>query len=421
MRRLVLILVFVRFCFVAQAQDPEKSWRKAVENYNFQEAVELLDLEIAQLQDSSKLRDLLLQKAACQKSLYKFQDAIETLTDALRISGDDPAAFASLADCHRMNGNNNAAMIFYSLAVQMAPENLYFKMQKAMLHYRMEDYHGTISECRNVLEKDSIHSIMTLVGDCFNKLQIADSALCYYGRAYGKNPADYRTLEKLSGIYLGRKDFDKVARMTSAYLKVDSANVTIAPILGVALHGQARYDESSKVFKWALRQGADKLSGYYYLGLNDMMKEDWLTAYGWFRRASRLDSTDVNLVYYMGYCCTKAMYEYEADSLLNRAEQMLQPDSAMMFKINLTRAEMYTQDGQYSKGVKYYVKAESYGELMPAQIAKVGYAYRLAKNYRKALEYYNRYLTVGKEGSTTWKFVQAEMEFIREEEFMAGE
>jgi tetratricopeptide (TPR) repeat protein len=209
--------------------------------------------------------------------------------------------------------------------------------------------------------------------------------------------------------------------MTSAYLKVDSANVTIAPILGVALHGQARYDESSKVFKWALRQGADKLSGYYYLGLNDMMKEDWLTAYGWFRRASRLDSTDVNLVYYMGYCCTKAMYEYEADSLLNRAEQMLQPDSAMMFKINLTRAEMYTQDGQYSKGVKYYVKAESYGELMPAQIAKVGYAYRLAKNYRKALEYYNRYLTVGKEGSTTWKFVQAEMEFIREEEFMAGE
>ena len=100
---------------------------------------------------------------------------------------------------------------------------------------------------------------------------------------------------------------------------------------------------------------------------------------------------------------------------------MLQPDSAMMFKINLTRAEMYTQDGQYSKGVKYYVKAESYGELMPAQIAKVGYAYRLAKNYRKALEYYNRYLTVGKEGSTTWKFVQAELEFIREEEFMAGE
>ena len=414
-------MVFVRLCFASQAQEVEKSWRKAVENFNYQEAVELLDMEIAQLQDSSKLRDLLLQKAACQKSLYKFSDAIETLTDALRISGEDPVAFASLAECHRLNGNNIAAMIFYSLAVEKAPENTYFRIQKAILHYRMDDYPAAIAESQKVLAKDSIYSIMTLVGDCFNKLQVSDSALWYYDWAYSRNLADYRTLEKLSGIYLGRKDFDKVARMTSAYLKVDSANVTLAPILGVALHGQARYDESSKVFKWALRQGADKLSGYYYLGLNDMMKEDWLTAYGWFRRASRLDSTDVNLVYYMGYCCTKAMYEYDADSLLNRAEQMLQPDSAMMFKINLTRAEMYTQDGQYSKGVKYYVKAESYGELMPAHIAKVGYAYRLAKNYRKALEYYNRYLTVGKEGSTTWKFVQAEMEFIREEEFMAGE
>ena len=421
MRRLVLILVFVRFCFVAQAQDPEKSWRKAVENYNFQEAVELLDLEIAQLQDSSKLRNLLLQKAACQKSLYKFSDAIETLTDALRISGDDPAAFASLADCHRMNGNNNAAMIFYSLAVQMAPENLYFKIQKAMLHYRMEDYHGTISECRNVLEKDSILSIITLVGDCFNKLQIADSALCYYGRAYGKNPADYRTLEKLSGIYLGRKDFDRVARMTSAYLKVDSANVTIAPILGVALHGMGKYDESSEVFKWALRQGADKLSGYYYLGLNDMMKDDCFYAYDWFKKAAQLDSADVNLVYYMGYCRAKTLHVPTAEQLFGKVEQMLAPDSAMLFKVNLSRAEMYMQKQMYDQAVMCYLKAESYGEFVPAQVARLGYAYRLAKNYRKALEYYNRYLTVGKEGSITWKFVQAELEFIREEEFMAGE
>ena len=421
MRRLVLILVFVRFCFVAQAQDPEKSWRKAVENYNFQEAVELLDLEIAQLQDSSKLRNLLLQKAACQKSLYKFSDAIETLTDALRISGDDPAAFASLAECHRLNGNNMAAMIFYSLAVEKAPENTYFRIQKAMLHYRMDDYPAAIAESRKVLAKDSIYSIMTLVGDCFNKLQVADSALWYYDWAYSRNLADYRTLEKLSGIHLGRKDFEKVAKMTSAYLKVDSANVTIAPILGVALHGMGKYDESSEVFKWALRQGADKLSGYYYLGLNDMMKDDCFYAYDWFKKAAQLDSADVNLVYYMGYCRAKTLHVPTAEQLFGKVEQMLAPDSAMLFKVNLSRAEMYMQKQMYDQAVMCYLKAESYGEFVPAQVARLGYAYRLAKNYRKALEYYNRYLTVGKEGSITWKFVQAELEFIREEEFMAGE
>ena len=421
MRRVVLLLVFVRLCFAAQAQEVEKSWRTAVENYNYQEAVELLDQEILQQQDSAKLRSLLLQKASCQKSLYKFPEAIETLTDVIRISGEDPVAFASLAECHRFNGNNIAAMIFYSLAVEKAPENTYFRIQKAMLHYRMEDYSACLGEGRVIIAKDSIYSIMTLMGDCFNKLQAADSALCYYDWAYSRNPADYRTLEKLSGIHLGRKDFAKVAQMASAYLKVDSANVTIAPILGVALHGLGEYDESSEVFKWALQLGCDKLSGYYYLGLNDMMKDDCFYAYDWFKKAAELDTTDVNLVYYMGYCRAKTQHVPAAEQLFGKVEQMLEPDPSMLFKVNLSRAEMYMQRQMYDQAVKCYRKAESYGEFAPTQIARIGYAYRLAKDFKKAVECYERYLAQGNEGSTTWKFVQAELEFIREEQFMSGE
>ena len=420
MRRVVLLLVFVRLCFAAQAQESGKSWRTAVENYNYQEAVELLDHEILQQQDSAELRNLLLQKASCQKNLYKFPDAIETLTDVIRISGEDPVAFASLAECHRLNGNNIAAMIFYSLAVEKAPENTYFRIQKAMLHYRMEDYSACLGEGREIIAKDSICSIITLMGDCFNKLQVADSALWYYGWAYGRNPADYRTLEKLSGIYLGRKDYAKVAKMTSAYLKVDSANVTIAPILGVALHGLGKYDESSEVFKWALELGCDKLSGYYYLGLNDMMKDDCFYAYDWFRKAAELDTADVNLVYYMGYCRAKTLHVPTAEKLFGKVEQMLEPDPAMLFKVNLSRAEMYMQKQMYDQAVKCYLKAEPYGEFVPAQIARLGYAYRLAKDYKKAAECYERYLAQGKEGSATWKFVQEELAFIREEEFMEG-
>ena len=421
MRRVVLLLVFVRLCFAAQAQESGKSWRTAVENYNYQEAVELLDLEILQQQDSAELRSLLLQKASCQKNLYKFSDAIETLTDVIRISGEDPVAFASLAECHRLNGNNIAAMIFYSLAVEKVPENTYFRIQKAMLHYRMEDYSACLGEGREIIAKDSICSIITLMGDCFNKLQVADSALWYYGWAYGRNPADYRTLEKLSGIYLGRKDFDRVAKMTSAYLKVDSANVTIAPILGVALHGLGEYDESSEVFKWALELGCDKLSGYYYLGLNSMMKDDCFYAYDWFKKAAELDTADVNLVYYMGYCRAKTLHVPTAEKLFGKVEQMLEPDPAMLFKVNLSRAEMYMQKQMYSDAVRCYLKAESYAPFAPVQIARLGYAYRMAKDYRKAVEYYEKYLAQGKEGSTTWEFVQAELEFIREEQFMSGE
>ena len=36
----------------------------------------------------------------------------------------------------------------------------------------------------------------------------------------------------------------------------------------------------------------------------------------------------------------------------------------------------------------------------------------------QAMKYYNEYLKVGKQGSAIWKFVEAEMAFIKEEQFM---
>ena len=178
--------------------------------------------------------------------------------------------------------------------------------------------------------------------------------------------------------------------------------------------------EQFSPFKWALELGCDKLSGYYYLGLNSMMKEDCFYAYDWFKKAAELDTADVNLVYYMGDCRAKTLHVPTAEQLFGKVEQMLEPDPAMFFKVNLSRAEMYMQKQMYAQAVKCYQKTESYGEFNPTQIARLGYAYRLAKDYKKAVEYYEKYLAQGKEGSATWKFVQEELAFIREEEFMEG-
>ena len=114
------------------------------------------------------------------------------------------------------------------------------------------------------------------------------------------------------------------------------------------------------------------------------------------------------------------MHVPAAEKLFGKVEKMMEPDPAMLFKVNLSRAEMYMQKQMYDQAVKCYLKAESYGEFVPAQIARLGYAYRLAKDYKKAVECYERYLAQGKEGSATWKFVQEELAFIREEEFMEG-
>lgn len=437
MKKFITALWAVFVCIVCNngiyAQEGSRNWKRAMESYNYVQAITALDTQIdslvsmsASIADSVELqlhnnaiKELYLQKASCQKSIYKFSDAIESISQAIALAGEDPAAFVSLADCHRLSGNDNAAMIFYALATQLDPQNIFFKIQKATHQYKMEDFEGCISEGKNIIAQDSIPAILGLIGNCFNRLRQSDSALHYYGKVYPKNPTDYRTLEKMSSIFLSNKMYDTVVAMAQNYLSYDSSNVVINPILGLALHGKKMYKESFKVFERSLELGCDKLSGYYYQGLNTLLIEDYYDAYKWFNMAYALDSTDVNLVYNMGVCRYQTGRVKEAIELFNRAEQMLQPDSAMMYKINISRAELFFTNESFKSSVQYFVKAESYGPLHPAQLVKMGFAYRMLKDYKNALKCYDRYFKVGKEGSSSWRFAQDEVAFIKEEEFMS--
>ena len=52
------------------------------------------------------------------------------------------------------------------------------------------------------------------------------------------------------------------------------------------------------------------------------------------------------------------------------------------------------------------------------QLVKLGFAYRILKDYTNALNCYNRYFQVGRDGTASWYFAEKEVAFIKEEEFM---
>ena len=79
---------------------------------------------------------------------------------------------------------------------------------------------------------------------------------------------------------------------------------------------------------------------------------------------------------------------------------------------------LFFTNESFKKAVQYYLEAENYEPLHPAQIVKLGFAYRMLKDYKNALKCYERYFQVGKEGSSSWQFAQDEVAFIKEEEFM---
>ena len=436
MRRIIMFVCALLAGTILLAQSETQQWRQAMAEYNYSKAIELITPQIDSLrgnfynlQDSTaveveaeKLKDLLLQKANCQKSLYKFNEAIVTLDEALQIGGIDAATLANIAECHRLSGNDIASYMFYSNAVGMAPENIFFRIQKAMLHYKMEEFQNCIVEGREILKRDTINQILITVGNSFNRMNQTDSALVYYRKAYARNPYDYRTLEKMSNIYLSRQMFDTVMHLANNYLQLDSTNNVINPIRGLAQYGLKDYRNAYETFKKSLDYGCDQLSGYYYLGLCKFMDKEYRDSRKWFKKAMALDSSDVNIPFYIGQAYIKESSQYyeSAEEYFNMAEEMIQPDPAMMYKIYSSRAEVYINSAQFEKAVSQLKTAQIYGGLQPTQLSALGYAYRRLKDYENAMKYYNEYLKVGKRGSTVWKFVEAEMAFIKEEQFMLG-
>lgn len=430
MKRVLLASLLCTVAFMVQAT----SWRTAMANYNFTEAIKILDTKIDSLytiKDTVNLVPLLREKMTCQKSLCKFNDAISTIEDIMLLIGQDAPTVASLAECHRLNGNNNAAVLFYNIAVQTDPENLFYKIQLANLQYRMEDYAGSLSTGKQILQRDSIEVIMSLVGNSFNKLNQTDSALVYYREVYRRDNYDYRTLDKISNIYLARKMYDTVLVMANEYLSRDSANIVITPIKGLAHYSLKQWNEAGDTFRAGVRYGCDKASCYYYIGLCRMNINDYWSAVNYFQWAQNANpklADDPEFLLNMAYCNGKWRDYPAADSLFKVATNLLQPDSSIMYNVNYARGEIYYEKGMgedsgkraatLKKAVKHYKEALRYDPSRIVINTRIGYCLRLAGEYKEALKFYEKYLSAGKEGSYTWKFAQDEIAYIKEELFM---
>ncbi|MBR5856282.1 MAG: hypothetical protein IKY70_03310, partial [Bacteroidales bacterium] len=173
-----------------------QEWKKAIERFDYKGAVLELDKTISGMvgngqTDSAKVRELVIQKAKCQKQMMDFESAYETLAWVYEWKEGDIVVLGEMAECVRLMGNIEEALAIYGLLNQLNPDNLYFKLQKMVLQYNVGMYGESVATGKNILKNDTLPMVLNYVGNGFNKLKEKDSALCYYGKLYNLKPYDY--------------------------------------------------------------------------------------------------------------------------------------------------------------------------------------------------------------------------------------
>ena len=357
-----------------------------------------------------------LKKAAYLKSVLKFDEAIELLSGLNEGPVFDERLQAELADCHFLNSDYASAIGAFRLLCAKRPENLAYRVRLMQLLFRMEDYAGACAEGGKILARDSIPAVSALVGDCFMKLRLPDSALVHYSNALRARPADPRLISKKAGILLDRKLYKETLALVNPYMEAYPDDMTAGPVQGLALYLMEDYAKSREVFQHQEDIGNDSYGVHYYLGLSNQRLFEFRKALPQFEKAWQIDSSDASLALSLAEVLSKT--GKNPLPWLAKAEALVAPDPAFISELYSQRGAYHLSWERFDKALEAYLKAYGSNPRSLSSIANIAYCYEMKKDWKSAALWYEKYLKAGKPGTKGYDFAVESLRYVRSQLFM---
>ncbi len=367
-------------------------------------------------------RDSVLAEARYLKSIYRTDDAIEKLSALVRPGAMDEGVLAELADCHFQSGAYEDAAGAYFMLSSHAPDNILYQIRLMQAYSRLKAYSQSIQAGRAVLQRDSIPAVLSFVGDSFRQLEQADSALWYYRRFLALKPGNETVLSKALGILIDKEKYDEAITQSESFLAEDPDNMTIAPLQGLAFYRKGDYEAAGKVFQRQEDVGNDSYPIHYYLGQSYWHTNVIYRAEQELLAAWQIDSSDVNLAYSIAAVKMEAIrypFEQEAGIWLDKALKMMEPDPSMMSRIHQQYGlAYYRKMTAWDQAIEHYKEAYRYNPKLISALSTIAYCYQQKKEYKTAIEWYEKYLKVATPGSRGYEFAATNLKYLRAEKFM---
>ena len=375
----------------------------------------------AQTQDSLDLRKGILAEARYLKSIYKTDEAIEKLSELVKPEGFDEDVLSELADCHFQSGDYESAAGTYFLLSSRAPDNVLYKIRQMQTYARLKAWPQSIQAGREVLQLDSIPAVLSFIGDSFRQMESADSALWYYRRSLAMRPMNESVVAKAVNVLIGKGDYDGAISLTGAFLAEDPDNTLVAPLQGLSYYRKGDYESAISVFQRQEDIGNDTYPIHYYLGQSYWHTKVMYRAEEELLTAWQIDSSDVNLAYSIAAVKSDGYqpFEKEVKPWLDKAWEMIQPDPATMSHLHQQYGlGYYRRQDSWDKAIEHYKEAYRYNPKFISALSTIAYCYEIKKDYKHALEWYEKYLKVATPGSQGYEFATKSIDYLKGELFM---
>ena len=98
---------------------------------------------------------------------------------------------------------------------------------------------------------------------------------------------------------------------------------------------------------------------------------------------------------------------------------MIQPDPATMSRLHQQYGlGYYRRQDSWDKAIEHYKEAYRYNPKFISALSTIAYCYEIKKEYKHALEWYEKYLKVATPGSQGYEFATKSIDYLKGELFM---
>lgn len=388
MRKIILIFIFPLFSILSSfSQEGYNPLADYLSNFQYQKALEYIDT-----QESSK--DLLIKKALCYKALGEYYRAIEILQPLSQEYGDEIRIISDLAVCYEAIGKRQASADCYQELIRLDSTNLYFKNQKAEILYQQGKYNGALSLFQSVYNLNNSPTALKKMAQCFEKINLLDSAKIYFKEAWNRNPSDAFSVANLTNICLKEGSIHEAMAYSGKYMESDSTDQQVNLLNALCYYKLDDYEESVIRLSRCYLNGDTSLIVNRSLGIAYYSLNKSFEAKPHLESAYRMDTTNNNVLYCLAVSYAD-MGEYEnAIPYYRKLLHRTIPEDLTLFLYFRNLARCYDRMKNYEDALENYQQALLYAN----ENQKMNLYYTIGlisdkefKDYKKALEYYKLY------------------------------
>lgn len=336
------------------------------------------------------------QEALCHKWLGNYGDAIRILQSLTNEDALNKRYYSELAECYMALSSWKKSADCYEYLTKLDTANVYYELQQGIMLSRLGNYSKALPIYNSLQSKYNLKSVYKYKAECFDKMNMPDSAAHYYAEAWKSNDFDTNSFASYVTLKIKAKDYQTAIEMTDNFIANDTTNLTINRLNALSYYAtNFLYSEAAKRFERCYQMGDSSLQVSRGLGMSYYTLDSLNKAYPHLVRAYNYDTTSVNIIFPLADVCHLLQKDEEAAKYYTQLLDQLIPKPSVLSICYKNLAESLVNIGLYDDAITYY---QELLRLFTDMTSQMNLYYTIgnicdekAKKYNDAIFYYGKY------------------------------